>query len=83
MRWKDEIEEVVKKQGLDGDVQPFFGGTCHSTGEDFFLMRVGRDFIFWNAIGEYMYRVNGNLTLKQIVAGVNEGVVISLDTEEL
>ncbi|KAF5635791.1 hypothetical protein F52700_5103 [Fusarium sp. NRRL 52700] len=83
MRWNQDMEEIVKDRGLDGDVQPFYG-TCSYTGEALFLMKVGgKDFIFWNALDDSMYRVNGNLTLEKIVAGLDEEGLNAFDLEEI
>ncbi|KAJ4135290.1 hypothetical protein NW768_004912 [Fusarium equiseti] len=83
MRWNGDIEDMIKDRGLDGDVQPFYG-TCSYTGEALFLMQVGgRDFFIWNALDDSMYRVNGNLTLEEIVAALDEDGLNALDLEEV
>jgi hypothetical protein len=83
MRWNDDMEQMVQDRGLSGDVQPFYG-TCSYTGEALFLIQVGgNDFIFWNALDDSMYRVNGNLTLEKIVAGLDKESLNAFDLEEL
>ncbi|KAF5575815.1 hypothetical protein FPCIR_12954 [Fusarium pseudocircinatum] len=83
MRWNDDVEQIVQDRGLSGDVQPFYG-TRSYTGEALFLMQVGgNDFIFWNALDDSMYRVNGDLTLEKIVAGLDEEGLNAFDLEEI
>ncbi|CAG7561911.1 unnamed protein product [Fusarium equiseti] len=83
MRWNSDMEEMAKDRGLDGDIQPFFG-TCSYTGEAIFLMQVGgQDFIFWNAFNDSLYRINGNWTLDEIVASLDDQDMEGLDLEEL
>ncbi|KAL9561697.1 hypothetical protein ACKAV7_014253 [Fusarium commune] len=83
MRWNEDMEELVKDRGLDGDVQPFYG-TCSYTGEALFLMQVGdMGFFFWNALDDSMYYVKGNLTLEKIVSGLDEQGLNAFDLEEI
>ncbi|KAF5664259.1 hypothetical protein FHETE_7141 [Fusarium heterosporum] len=83
MRWNEDMEEMVKDRGFDGDVQPLFG-TCSYTGEALFLMQVGgQDFFFWNALDDSMYRINGDLTLERIVAGLDEKGLNAFDLKEV
>lgn len=83
MRWNDDFEDMIKDRGLDGDVKPLYG-TCSYTGEVMFLIQVGgSDFVFWNGLHDSMYRVNGNLTLENIVADLDEEGLNAFDLEEL
>ncbi|KAH7179040.1 uncharacterized protein B0J16DRAFT_386861 [Fusarium flagelliforme] len=75
--WTNVYDEI------DGEVQPFFG-TCSYTGEAMFLMQVGgRNFIFWNALDDSMYRVNGNSRLQKIVQGLDEAGLNAFELEEI
>ncbi|KAF5723995.1 hypothetical protein FMUND_1316 [Fusarium mundagurra] len=83
MRWNEDMEQMVQDRGLEGDIQPLYG-KCSYTGEALFLMQVGgKDFIFWNAFDNSMYRVNGNLTLEKIVAGLDDKGLDAFDLEVL
>ncbi|KAF5240752.1 hypothetical protein FANTH_9422 [Fusarium anthophilum] len=83
MRWNDDLEEMMRDRGVDGDVQPFYG-TCSYTGEALYLMQVGgQDLFFWNALDDSIYRINGGLTLEKIVAGLDEQGLNAFDLEEL
>ncbi|EWG51697.1 hypothetical protein FVEG_16837 [Fusarium verticillioides 7600] len=83
MRWNDDMEQIVQDRCLSGDVQPFYG-TSSYTGEALFWLQVGgNDSIFWNALGDSMYRVNGNLTLEKIVAGLDKEGFNAFDLVEL
>jgi len=83
LQWNEDMEEMVKGRGLDGDVQPFFG-TCSYTGEATFLMQIGgRDFIFWKCLDDSMYHVNGNLTLQKILDDLDEEGLNAFDLEEI
>ncbi|KAG9494928.1 hypothetical protein J7337_013157 [Fusarium musae] len=77
------MEQIVQDRCLSGDVQPFYG-TSSYTGEVLFLLQVGgNDFIFWNALGDSMYRVTRSLTLETIVAGLDKEGFNAFDLEEL
>ncbi|QGI88491.1 hypothetical protein CEK25_003447 [Fusarium fujikuroi] len=68
MRWNDDLEEMIKDRGLDGDVQPFYG-TCSYTGEALFLMQVGgKQFLFWNALDD---------SIMSQYTTVSDGVVVT------
>lgn len=83
MRWNEDMEEMVKARGIDGDVQPFYG-TCSYTGETLFLMQVGgKGFFFYNALEDSMYYVRGNLSLEKIVSGLDQQGLNAFDLEEL
>ncbi|KAG8674124.1 hypothetical protein FPOAC2_00101 [Fusarium poae] len=83
MRWNEDFAEMLKHRGLDGDFKPLYG-TCSYTGEALFLVEIGgKDFLIWNALDDSMYRVNGNLTLETIVAGLDEEGLNAFELEEL
>ncbi|KAM0228678.1 hypothetical protein ACHAPO_010539 [Fusarium lateritium] len=83
MRWGEDMTEMVQERGFDGDVKPLYG-TCSYTGECLFLMEVGgKDFLFWDALNDSMYRVNGDTSLENIVAGLDEQGLNGFDLEEV
>ncbi|EKJ69753.1 hypothetical protein FPSE_10069 [Fusarium pseudograminearum CS3096] len=83
MRWNDDLDDMVRDRGIDGNVKPLYG-TCSYMGEALYLMEVGdQSFVLWNALDDSIYRVNGNISLENIVASLDEGGLSGLDLEEL
>ncbi|UZP32311.1 hypothetical protein NXS19_000127 [Fusarium pseudograminearum] len=81
MRWNDDLDDMVRDRGIDGNVKPLYG-TCSYMGEALYLMEVGdMGFFFWNALDDSMCGVNGDMSLENIVATLDKDGLGGLDLE--